>query len=125
MFSFVICFSTSFPWWTYQLSGYSREIALNSNGPQYDEWYIHDGEIYGAQWLKEKATPNAVINSDRIGKLILIEYFSAYYPLITLTNNTEINGYLYLRYQQVSNNNSNEYIENKKIYDSRWSEIWR
>ncbi|NPE28859.1 DUF2206 domain-containing protein [Methanococcoides sp. SA1] len=110
---------------TYQLSGYPREITLNSDGPQYDNWYLYDGDIYGAQWLKEKATTKVVINSDETGKLALIEQFSAYYPFKILANNTDTSGYLYLRNNQVFNNTLYESTGANKIYDNDLVESWR
>jgi hypothetical protein len=37
----------------YNIFGVPRAITLNSEGEQYDLWYIHDQESYAAKWFSE------------------------------------------------------------------------
>jgi uncharacterized membrane protein len=49
---------------TYQVFGYPRAITLNSEGTQYDVYYIHGQEVIGARWLNEYGADNLRIYCD-------------------------------------------------------------
>ncbi len=90
----------------YQLFHVDRSIALNNQGKEFDDLYIHQQEIFGAQWLKTYGLQNKTINTDYLGRFRVI-IGGLINPLPSSVNNN-INqlspgGYVYLRYFNVVN----------------------
>ena len=91
----------------YQMFNYPRSVVLNSEGGQYDLYYIHDEEVYAANWLKKYAdleTMKVFIDSGDAGRLISQgdispTGFDQY--LLTGTDEEIADGYIYLRYYNV------------------------
>jgi uncharacterized membrane protein len=129
---------------TYQMFGYHGTIILNSEGKQYDKYYVHDQESYGARWLANNAEQkNIRIYTDRVGDRRLISHagFSPHtIDKYTLTDerDIEIKGYFYLRYYNVvdgklldwqfEEHNITEYSDKftgkSKLYNNGGAEIW-
>jgi len=129
---------------TYNMFGVPQSIILNSEGEQYDMYYVHDQESYGATWLVNNAEPkNIRIYTDLYGERRLISQagFSPYaidkYTLMD-ERDIAIRDYIYLRYYNVvngklldvqrENHNITEYIEKfsrkNKHYNNGGAEIW-
>ncbi|KAF5426127.1 putative membrane protein [Candidatus Methanomarinus sp.] len=125
---------------TYQMLGYPRQITLNSKGEQYDELYTHDQESCAAKWLGGYAKKRQTICADFEGRRLesqgrisisLINYY-------WLPNPESVDGYIYLRYQNVVSGKflgyRNEvynmtdfqdvFTEKNGIYDSGCSKIY-
>ena len=130
----------------YNIFGVPQGIILNSEGKQYDSWYIHDQEVIGAKWLCEYSRDNSRIYADApafaclwlgYGKLIGVRSF--------LQNKTiddgYIYGYIYIRYVNVVEGTvypsigyvspkniteySHQFVERSKIYANGGSEVWK
>ena len=127
---------------TCQVFGHPRTIILNSNGPEYDQFYIHDQESYGAKWLKEHYDGKSKVYTDFYGKGQLQSQSGFPFKLIdrsSLINHKEISGYIYLVHRNVINGklmdsdgtlyNITEYedafVARGVIYNSSGSEIWK
>jgi uncharacterized membrane protein len=93
----------------YQMFNYPRSVVLNSEGSQYDVYFIHDEEVYAAKWLKKYAdleTMKVFIDSGDAGRLISqgdisptrIDQYS-----LTGTDEEIADGYIYLRYYNLVN----------------------
>jgi uncharacterized membrane protein len=92
----------------YQMFGYPRNLVLNSTGEYYEWYYIHDQESRAARWLGENGDNKAAIYTEHWGIMLvsqgkfpqerlnqeLFESYLAHRP---------INGYVYLRYENVVN----------------------
>jgi uncharacterized membrane protein len=89
---------------TYNIFGVHRSILLNSDGEQYDAYYVHDQERAGAKWLKIYNEPR-IVNTDFFGKRILLS--QATYPRDLIDDDTPfnfntINGSVFLRYYNLN-----------------------
>ena len=117
---------------TYQMFGVPRAITLNSEGEQYDAYYVHDQESYGAKWLKEYSESKSKIYADHHGRLILISQGKfSYYSIRSLPATKRIDeGYIYLRYYNVVNGEfqseySHQFVGKSVICDNGESKIYR
>ena len=61
--------------------GYPRAITLNSEGEQYDLYYVHDQGSYGAKWLK------SYINEETLYYYLL---YSDFYGINNIISQTAI-----------------------------------
>ena len=129
----------------YNVFGVPRAIILNSEGAQYDMYYVHDQESSGAKWLRNNGElENIRIYTDRIGdkKLVSQAEFSPRVIdrwLLTDERDIEIKGYIYLRYYNVvdgklldvqnEEHNITEYSDKftgkSKRYSNGGAEIWK
>jgi uncharacterized membrane protein len=132
---------------TYQMFCVPRAITLNSEGEQYDMYYVHDQESYGAKWLKEYCDGKTRVYSDFYGRFGLISQ-AGYSPKSInrdhLIRHEKIDGYIYLTYYNVVNDklvgrnessliltfyNLTEYddvfIKKDEIYNNGGSEVYR
>ena len=127
---------------TYQMFGVQRAITLNSEGKQYDMYYIHDQESYAGGWLEKYINPdNRKIYTDLWGTLKVadrVNVDTTKFDGRSLIEHKDINGYIYLRRRNVIDgillNESNMYniteysdifaVKNK-IYGNGGSEVWR
>ena len=126
----------------YQMFDVPRAITLNSEGKQYDIYYVHDQDSYGAKWLRDNgALENTMIYTDFIGgnRLISQAGIQRYDSHSLLEEDKKIDGYIYLRYYNVvdyklldrqnEEHNIAEYqdkFEGKsKVYNCGGSEVWR
>ena len=126
---------------TYQMFGYQRAITLNSEGEQYNVYYVHDQESYGARWLRDNGElKNTMIYTDLTGGTMLVSQAGIlkydYYSL--LVEDRKINGYIYLRYYNVVDDKildrqneehniaeyQDKFVEKSKIYNNGGSEVW-
>lgn len=128
---------------TYSLLGNHHSIILESKGDEYDRLYINDQESYGARWLgniqKDIYAMQKDIYTDYLGGIRLSS--QGLIPPrsidpISLADNKEINGYIYLRTDNIVNdrimdkNNTYHAVANysfsgkNKIYESGGSEIY-
>jgi len=117
----------------YQIFGFPQAIILNSEGEQYDLYYIHDQESYSANWLSraELDLRNLFVHTDKGGFSRLCSQGLIAPNLINrwgLTEHKMIYGYIYLRYVLINNSYKAEYyntfLKKSKIYDNGGSEIW-
>jgi len=133
---------------TYQMFGNHRSVILNSDGLQYDIWYIHLEEIDAAKWLTNNMEKNVPIYTDaytptRFSTLRGKEKITVYNRFFK-DNIPRENGYIFLRYQNVVDGTVytwyvrkewSEYmpltkyphlfIGKSKIYSNGGSEVWR
>ena len=126
----------------YQLIGTGDSIVLNSEGRQYDKYYVHDQESYGAKWLGESKEEGISIYSDKYSHTRLtsqgkipISSIDAY----SLTENRTCEGYIYLRYFNIVNGKSmgrwhvlynlseysHQFAGKNEIYDNGGAEVYR
>jgi len=128
----------------YNIFGVPRSIILNSEGEQYDLYYVHDQESYGAKWLGDYAErENLRIYTDFAGANAVISHSGISYSLINrytlLEKDIEIKGYIYLRYYNVVDNKllgregekrditeySDKFAGKSKLYNNGGAEIWK
>jgi|GEM_PF-444295 len=94
----------------YQIYGIPNKVTLNSEGDSYDCGYIHDQESYGSRWLARHAEQEKTIYTTPYGIETLFSqgkispdqcygYITSHYERYG-----KINGYIYLRYLNVVNN---------------------
>ncbi|MCK4731902.1 MAG: DUF2206 domain-containing protein, partial [Methanophagales archaeon] len=127
---------------TYQMFGYQRAITLNSEGEQYDLYYVPDQESYGARWLRDNGElKNTMIYTDLVGgnRLISQAGIRWYDGHSLLEEDKKINGYIYLRYYNVVDDKlldrqneehniaeyQDKFVGKNRIYASGGSEIYR
>ena len=109
------------------IAGNPTTIALDSHGPSYDSFYIHEQEIEACKWLGEKNEIGKKIYADLRGKSRLISQGMIPFRYIGdlddfLQRNKDLNGYIYLRYfnvleRNVSASPSNEFLESIQYKD--------
>ena len=127
---------------TYQMFGYPRAITLNSEGKQYDLFYVHDQESYGAKWLRDNGElENTMIYIDTAGggRLKSQAGIRQYDSRSLFEEDKKIDGYIYLRYYNVvdgklldrqhEEHDITEYQDKfggvSKVYNNGGSEVWR
>jgi len=131
---------------TYQMFGVPRAITLNSEGEQYDVYYIHGQEVIGAKWLYEYGADNLRIYCDGFaGPRLSLGYPIDKRPSIHgdfFKNNKTIDeGYIYLRSYNVVQEEvcvvfypmetaditeySHLFVGESKIYNNGGAEIWK
>jgi len=125
---------------TYQMFGYSQAITLNSEGEQYDLYYVHDQESYGAKWLDYHADKRQRVYADPNGKRRLISQGKITPSLINRywLSNLERIGNIYLTHQNVVLGelidpsgvyNMTDYrdifTKKNEVYDSGSSKVYR
>ena len=132
---------------TYQMFGDHRSIILNSEGLQYNIWYIHPQEITAGKWLIKNNEQTFKVYGDFYLwnhlspiKEEKLEIWGTFF----LSNKPISQGYIFLRYQNVVNgeivpflvrkikedyvplaNYTHLFIGKSKIYDNGGSEVWR
>ena len=129
----------------YNIFDVPRAITLNSEGEQYEVYYVHDQESYGAKWLKVHSEGKTKVYTDFYGKYRLVSQASFSSNLIdrnSLLEHKKIKGCIYLRYSNIVNGkltgrssgtfynyNLTEYddvfLEKNKIYNNGGSEVYR
>ena len=131
----------------YNISGIPRAIILNSEGEHYDIMYIHDQESCGAKWLRNNVDEKVKVDTDYYGRFGLVS--QAGFPpesirWYRLVCHEKIDGHIYLRYQNVVNNelvgrNKSSHIftyydlaeyddifmAKDNIYSNGGSEVWK
>jgi len=133
---------------THQMFDEHRSVILNSDGLQYDIWYVHNQEIIAGKWLMKNMEQGHKIYTDAY----------AHFRFVTIQEEKEIRivntffernvtideGYIFLRYQNVADgtvytwyvrkewseyapitNYTHLFIGKSKIYDNGGSEVWR
>lgn len=128
----------------YQIFDVPRDITLNSEGNQYNLWYIHDQESYGAKWLGNQLGQKEIrIFTDSAGNRRLMSQGGISIYAINrhalLEQDKEIEGCIYLRYYNVvdgklldmqnEKHNITEYNDKfagkSKLYSNGGAEIWK
>ena len=128
----------------YQLVGAGDSIVLNSEGRQYDKYYVHDQESCGAKWLKEYGEEKTKIatTDTYVGMLKLISQGnipSSSIDRTSLQADRKIKGYIYLGYYNVVDGKlfgvepnscnlsdySHQFVGKSTIYNNGGSEVWR
>ena len=128
----------------YQMFDYPRAITLNSEGEQYDVYYIHDQETIGAKWMANNAEQeNIIIYTDWPGRKILISQAGFFRGINSQALMSEhavgIKGFIYLRYYNVVDGKlfglpygeynitdySDVFVIRSKIYNNGGAEIWK
>ena len=129
----------------YQVFDSPKAITLNSEGADYNYLYIHDQESYAAMWLGDHADlTNVMVYTDHAGhnRLVSQARISPFYAVnnsLLLELNTEINGYIYLRYRNVVDGKlldeqyeehditeyQDKFVGKAKIYSNGGSEMYR
>jgi uncharacterized membrane protein len=130
---------------TYQICSVPRSVVLNSEGEQYNQLYVHDQENYASRWLKDYvADHRGKIYADHNGLYFLMSQGRIPQSQINMggtivpvyQNYGKIDGYIYLRYQNVVKgelladktyditNYSRMFDGKNKIYTSGGSEIF-
>jgi uncharacterized membrane protein len=104
-------------------------LLLNSEGPGYDPYYIHDQESYAAKWLKNNGElENNRINADGLGSKWLMSQGGISSGVDThslLQRDKSVEGYIYLRYCNVVNVEfPYAHIGKNKIYTNGGSEVY-
>ena len=127
---------------TYQMFGYQRAIILNSEGEQYDLYYVHDQESCSAKWLGNYADEKAKMYADFHGSRRLLsqgKIRSPQYDFHWLSYPDVVDGYIYLRYSNIMNGEligrynkvynmvdyQDLFLKTNKIYSNGGSEVWR
>jgi uncharacterized membrane protein len=131
---------------TYQIFGVPRAITLNSEGEEYDLYYIHDQDSYGAKWLGFYRELDQKIYTDFMGGDVLTSQGNIQLDSVDrgslFFNNKKIKGYIYLRYYNTIGNKAyviskesskidnisnyrDLFISINKIYDNGESETYR
>ena len=113
---------------SYQLFGQPQAVLLNSQGQQYDTWYIHPQELAAAGWLSTRAQANVLVFSDqygfaRVGIGALLQPSVQPFTWNPISNwNSTGSGYLYLRYENVVDHTAilslQRYTNASEIYTS-------
>jgi len=96
---------------SYQLFGQPRAVLLNSQGQQYDTWYVHPQEIAAGTWLSTHEDANIHIYADGYGsprlsiawELLPVTQQGSPHPLVFVVRNGQgaTSGYSFLRYENV------------------------
>ena len=120
--------------------GGQQSIILTSEGKEYDIWYVHDQESYGAKWLESHINEKAKIYSDVYGPMRLLSQggIHASFAKSLIEDKRAIkDGYIFLRYYNVVDGkvlgsvsyNITEYSdifgEMNNVYANGGSEIWQ
>jgi len=131
---------------TYQIFGVPRAITLNSEGEQYNMYYVHDQDACGAKWLGDYTEKRQRIYTDFIGGDVLMSQGMISFGSMDrtfLVENKKEGEYIYLRYYNIIKNeifvikresgagiyNTSDYadifIENSVIYNNGGAKIWK
>jgi len=90
----------------YQMFSVPQRITLNTEGKEYDTYYVHDQESYGAKWLKVHSQDKTRVYTDFYGRFGLVSQ-AGFSPnsinWYSLGHHKKIDGYIYLRYYNVVN----------------------
>lgn len=120
----------------HQISGFPTSIVLNSAGAEYETWYVHDQESYGAKWIKEYSKEQSRIyighhSESRIlpsqGKIPLSRLRG---PFVSLhQEGKKIDGYIYFGYTETAVAKTVQeypdiFAEKNKIYTSNGSQVY-
>jgi uncharacterized membrane protein len=128
----------------YNIFGVPRSIILNSEGAEYDMWFVHDQESYGAKWLGDYAEKQhqKIYTADwGAGTRVLKSHGmlpKEFIDSMSFLEHKKINGYIYLRYPNVVNatlvsktgevynmsDYSDIFIGMNEIYDNGGSEVY-
>jgi uncharacterized membrane protein len=119
-------------------------ISLNSKGPNYDYFYVHDQDSYGGRWLGDGSKlgdGERPICTDVTGRKLVSQADIPQSFIDTRSifdNDTKIDGYIYLRHHNVidgklldskfEDHNLTEcdkFIDKGKIYNNGGSEVWK
>ncbi|WP_162198099.1 DUF2206 domain-containing protein [Methanosarcina mazei] len=118
-----------------------QSIILSSEGQQYDALYVHDQEASASKWLKENTHEQKLrVYADSRGRLVLTSQglLDLRTEALGIQENQIVNGYIYLRYDNVLRNRlyskdgiSNTYDDlitsggKNKIYNNAGSEVYK
>jgi len=122
-----------------------RTIILNSEGQEYNLYYVYDQEVYACRWLGEQIEPGGKVYADFSGHDRVVSQGGI--PITSTSNvvafferNKDLDGYIYLRHYNIvdgkligpSSTEERELADywsqlskENKIYTNGGSEIWR
>ncbi|MDI3488522.1 MAG: hypothetical protein PWR26_1239 [Methanosarcinales archaeon] len=86
---------------TYQAFGEPRSVILNSEGLQYDLWYIHAEEKSAVEWLEGNMNEEFDVYGDAYAGYRFFASKVKYNGELFKNNRTIDKGYIFLRYQNV------------------------
>jgi len=130
----------------YQIFGIPQSIILNSDGADYDMYYVHDQDSCGAKWLGDHTEKRQKIYTDFIGGDVLMSQGAISFDSMDrkfLIDNKNDDEYIYLRYNNIIMNNisviknmsgferyntsdyADFFIKNSVIYNNGGSKIWK
>jgi uncharacterized membrane protein len=124
----------------YNIFGVPRAITLNSEGEQYDTYYVHDQESSAAMWLKSNTAKKAKVYSDKYGNMRLLSQggiHSIFAKSLIEDKKVIKKGYIYLRYYNVIDGkllgsvpyNITDYSDifgkMSKVYANGGSDVWK
>lgn len=128
---------------TNQLFSIHQSIVLNTDGLEYNYWYIHEQDSFAATWLENNAASGINIYSDWFGQDRLISQgniLTSIYAMSLIENERPmVDGYFYLDYTGVVEgilldhnlqwHNMTDYQDEFEyedlIYSNGGSEIWK
>ena len=97
----------------YQIGGIHYAEYLNTDGVRYSKFYVHDQDIAGGKWLSSYKDQNIQVWSDYYGRHL----YAQFDPLNTregISYRSEVDGYIYLRYENVVNGKIDPHYTKKK-----------
>jgi uncharacterized membrane protein len=127
---------------TYQIFGFPGAMTLNSEGQQYDVFFVHNQETSAAKWLRDYTQEGTKIYVDYGGGIRLLSQGgirSSVYPGAFIEEHKPLEGgYIYLRYCGTVDDKlvdkyyqwhdiaeyQEEFIMRDLIYNNGGSEIW-
>ena len=122
----------------YQICGVHHSEVLNSDGPRYENYYIHDKDFNGANWIYEHNTENLYVWGDYPGRYIYGQFDMQHIKLLNpkfetrtdyvyLRTVNTIKGHIYPIYGTNENIStySHLFINKNKIYANGGSEVYK
>jgi uncharacterized membrane protein len=103
----------------YQAFDDSRMVTLNSEGKFYDMYYLHDQETNSIKWLADYSQNNTRIYTDFYGRFSLIsqgQFLPNSIDWYSFIENKKTDGYVFLRYFNVINNQFVGYNKKSKVF---------
>lgn len=128
---------------TYQIFGNHRSVILNSDGLQYDIWYVHTQEVMSAGWLVSHVEQAPKVHM--LGRYMGRGFTPFCEELNKLSRGSKSEWYIYLGYPNVVEgkvitglvrktagtpyapleNYSSVFVGKSKVYANGGSEIWK
>ena len=122
----------------YQVFGEPASMVLNSEGREYEVWYVHNQDSHAAQWVGEYSTEGKRVYSgswpgprilESQGLIDRNRTFHNYNIPISDWDSADINGYVYLRHTDIVRDITHEYpnifFPRNKIYTTGGSMVYR
>ena len=124
-----------------QTFGNPLSISLNSKGPSYDYFYVHDQDSYAAKWLRDNGElEDTITYTDKLADRWLLSQAAITHSddRSLYQKDKEIDGYIYLTYYNTIKgmlftydrpcnimDYQDKFIGKSKIYNNGGSEVWK